>query len=132
MLKIKRSIYEAIITHLLSAYPLEACGLLAGKGNQVTRLYQIKNILQSPTAYEMDAKQQITAMLDIETNGWSMVAIYHSHPHGPQIPSETDIQLAYYPEAFYVIVSLENKNKPVFRVFKIQDGHAHEVDWKIE
>ena len=131
MLKIKRPLYTQLLYHLQTADPLEACGFLAGRGNVVEQIYIINNILQSPTAYEMDPRQQLDAMLDMEANQWEMVAIFHSHPNGPQTPSETDIHLAYYPEAIYLIVSFENKSAPIMRGYKIQDKVVSEVSWQI-
>ncbi|MCP5098874.1 MAG: M67 family metallopeptidase [Chloroflexi bacterium] len=131
IVQIKRPFYKKMVEQLQSAYPLEACGLFGGQGWLTTQIYPIDNILQSPTAYEMDASQQIRAMLDMEAHGWEMLAIYHSHPHGPQIPSETDIQLAYYPEAIYLIVSFVNQNNPILRAFQIQKESIYEVQWEV-
>ena len=131
MLNIKKEHYDAMIAHLQAAYPLEGCGLLAGNGRFSTQIYCIDNILRSPVAYEMDPHQQISAMLEFEEWGESMLAIFHSHPTGPQIPSETDIRQAYYPEAIYLIVSFENKNAPVTRAFQIVDQQVSEVAWQI-
>lgn len=125
MLTIERPYLNQILAHLQACYPLEGCGLLAGdEQGRITAVYPIDNILQSPTAYEMEASQQIQAMLDLEFCGWQLIAIYHSHPQGPETPSPTDIALAYYPEAATIIVSLQNRAVPVIRVFQIL---AHEV-----
>ena len=131
MLKIKRPFYTAMIHHLQTVYPLEACGFLAGRDDTVEHIYAIDNILQSRTNYEMDAKQQLGAMLDMETNGWELIAIFHSHPNGPQTPSETDIKLAYYPESIYLIISFEQKERPIMRGFKIKDDNSSEIVWEL-
>lgn len=120
-----------MIAHVQAEYPLEACGLLSGNGRFVQHLYRIDNILNSPTAYEMDPQQQIQAMIEFESRGETMLAIFHSHPTGPQLPSETDIHQAYYPEALYLIISLENKEEPVTRAFQIIDNAVHEQSWQI-
>lgn len=131
-LVIKRPLYQAMLEHLQVNYPLEACGILAGKANQATHLYAIDNILKSPVAYEMDPRQQIQAMLELEENGWDMIAIFHSHPTGPETPSTTDVAQAYYPECIYVIVSLADQVRPVTRGFLMNDGRYHEVKISIE
>ncbi len=95
----------ALLAHAEAERPNEACGLLAGKGGQVRRVYQVENIHHSPTVYEMNPAQQLAAFLDMEAAGWELLAIYHSHPVGPTEPSPTDIAQAYYPESIYVIVS---------------------------
>ncbi|VAW31515.1 hypothetical protein MNBD_CHLOROFLEXI01-4652 [hydrothermal vent metagenome] len=121
MLTIERPFLDQMLQHLQAEYPLEGCGLLAGDGmGWITAVYPIYNILQSPTNYEMDPRQQIQVFLNIEANGWQMVAIFHSHPQGPESPSPTDIALAFYPEAAHIIVSLQNRTAPIVRAFTIE------------
>ena len=120
-----------MIKHLQAAYPLEACGLLAGQTFVATRSYAVHNILQSPTAYEMDPLQQVRALLEIEALGDVLLAIYHSHPKGPPTPSATDVAQAYYPEAIQVIISLEAPTCPVVRAFTVIDGRVDEISWLV-
>jgi [CysO sulfur-carrier protein]-S-L-cysteine hydrolase len=120
MLTIERPFLNQIVDYLQACYPLEGCGLLAGdERGWVTAVYPITNILHSPTAYEMDPGQQLQAMLNLEAAGWQLLAIYHSHPHGPETPSPTDIALAFYPESAYIIVSLRERFEPAVRAFQI-------------
>ena len=83
----EKQVYEAVIAEGRQGYPLEICGLLAGTNGRITDHYPIHNSLQSQVAFEMDAKQQIETMLAIKAQGQQLLAIYHSHPHGPAIPS---------------------------------------------
>ncbi len=132
MLTINRPFLNQMLDHLQACYPLEGCGLLAGAGaRSVTAVYPIDNILQSPTAYEMDPQQQIQAMLALEAADWQMLAIYHSHPQGPEHPSTTDIAQAYYPEALHIIVSLREQTAPVVRAFRILGQEVVEQKIKI-
>jgi proteasome lid subunit RPN8/RPN11 len=132
VLYMKRPLFQAMLAHLQANYPLEACGILAGTANQALRLYTIDNILASPVAYEMDPKQQIQAMIELEAAGQEMVAIFHSHPTGPEWPSPTDVAQAYYPDSVYVIVSLADREQPVVRGFRIGNGRYHEVAISVE
>ncbi|MCP4415500.1 MAG: M67 family metallopeptidase [Chloroflexi bacterium] len=121
MLTIERPLLNQMLQHLQAEYPLEGCGLLAGKEDGwITAVYPIHNILQSPTKYEMDPRQQLHAFLDMEAKGWQLAAIFHSHPQGPDHPSPTDIALAYYPDATNIIISLRNRAAPVVRAFIIK------------
>ncbi len=132
MLTIKRPFLNQMLNHLQACYPLEGCGLLAGdEAGTVTAVYPIDNILQSPTAYEMDPQQQIQVMLTLEAADWQMLAIYHSHPQGPEQPSTTDIAQAYYPEALHIIVSLREQTVPVVRAFQILGQEVIEQKIKI-
>jgi proteasome lid subunit RPN8/RPN11 len=79
----------------------------------------------------MDPKQQLAAMIDMEEQGWDLIAIYHSHPNGPQVPSATDIDKAYYPEAAHLIVSLIDKAKPQVRAFYIVAGTVTEIPLQV-
>ncbi|MFQ5400542.1 MAG: M67 family metallopeptidase [Anaerolineae bacterium] len=124
--------YEQMLALVQAAYPLEACGLLAGQGERAAQLYPIDNILRSPTAFEMDPLQQVEAMLQIEAQGLELLAIYHSHPHGPQKPSASDVARAFYPETVQLIISLQERRRPVTRAFTIVDGHVREVPFLIE
>lgn len=128
MLNLKQSFYNQLIDHLQDEYPLEGCGILAGKAGEIFHLYPIANKLHSPTAYEMDPQQQLAAMLDIEDNDWEMTAVYHSHPQGPQTPSATDIAQAYYPDVIQVIVSLQDRSRPIMRGFLIDNGRVTEIE----
>lgn len=127
MLTIPKPLYNAMIQHLQDEYPLEACGLLAGKDGVVSRQYPIENILRSPVAYEMEPTQQIQAIIALEEAGLELAAIYHSHPQGPSAPSETDVALAYWPEAAYIIVSLQDRAAPQVRAFGILEGRVAEI-----
>lgn len=127
MLQMSRSVYDAMLIHVKSAYPLEACGLLAGQNGRIAHLYVIENILQSPVAFEMVPLQQVQAMLEIEAQGWALLAIYHSHPQGPEVPSPTDIARAYYREVGHLIISLRERAQPVVRAFTIRDGRVDEL-----
>jgi proteasome lid subunit RPN8/RPN11 len=67
---------------------------------------------------------------EIDDNEWDLLAIYHSHPHTQAYPSSTDVALAFYPDSLYVIVSLEEPEKPVVRAFRIVDKQITEVEVK--
>ena len=131
-LTIPKSIYEAIIRHVLAEYPLEACGILAGKNGRLHNHYPIDNTLQSPVAYEMEPHQQIQTMIEIEAQGWELTAIYHSHPQGAAYPSETDVAQAYYPDTIQLIVSLQDVKKPQMRGYTIIDGGITAVSLQIK
>ncbi len=124
MIEIQHLTYLTMLAHTQAAFPLEACGLLAGSHRQVRHLYIIENSLQSPTAYEMDGRQQLDAMLHIENQGLDLLAVYHSHPGGPSAPSATDIAQAYYPDLIQLIISLQDRSRPNVGAFTIVDGQV--------
>ena len=91
-----------------------ACGLLAGTAldgvGQVKIAIPVSNALHSPVRFRMAAEEQLAAFLHIEELGFELLAIYHSHPHGPASPSSTDLAEAFYPEALTLIWSGQTEN----------------------
>lgn len=112
----------ALIEHARSDFPYEVCGLLAGIGGRLTRHYRIPNAARSMTFYNMDARELLAAMNDMDDNEWDLLGIYHSHTHTEAYPSATDVELAFYANAVYLIVSLQDRERPVVRAFDIVDG----------
>jgi proteasome lid subunit RPN8/RPN11 len=95
--------WQGMFKHIQSHLPEEACGLLAGTGRQVLKVYPVANKLHSSVRFRMDEQALVNAMVDIEIRGWQLIAIYHSHPQGPCYPSLTDQQDHYYPDSLSVI-----------------------------
>jgi proteasome lid subunit RPN8/RPN11 len=131
MLQVENSVYMAMLAEGQAGYPLEVCGLLAGQNGRITHHRPIHNQLQSPVAFEMEPKQQIETMLAVEAQGKELIAIYHSHPHGPAMPSPTDIAQAYYPELVQFILSLKEQERPSLRAFTIIDGQVDEIPFSV-
>lgn len=118
-----QALYEQMLAHVLSDPTLERCGLLGGRAGVVDRVWPVPNALQSPVAYRMAGPEFATAMIGCE---FEPLGIFHSHPAGPSIPSSTDIAEAAYPEACYVVISLQTR-PPVVRGFTIVAGQVTEV-----
>jgi [CysO sulfur-carrier protein]-S-L-cysteine hydrolase len=121
-LYLSREHLDSIIDHAKAESPNEVCGIIAGHEGQTVKVYAGKNVEQnSDTRFSMDPQQQFGIMQEMAANGWEMMAIYHSHPTSPAYPSETDVNLAYYPDAVCLIVSLAI-SPPEARAFRIVDG----------
>jgi proteasome lid subunit RPN8/RPN11 len=127
MLILAPGLLESVIDHAKDMYPQEGCGLLTGR-ESATRFVPMENILGSSAAYEMDPAQLISVLRDLRSAGEQLVAIYHSHPHGPARPSTSDIERAYYPEAAHLIVSLAELERPQAAAFRIVDGRSFEIE----
>jgi proteasome lid subunit RPN8/RPN11 len=122
VLKITGKIYQEIIDHARAGFPLEICGILGGKGDIVSAIYRMVNTDAKSDHFMMDPREQIAVMKDLRAKGLEMTAFYHSHPEGPEYPSAEDIRLAFYPDVYSVIVSLEELDSPVLNAFTIRDG----------
>ncbi|WP_376789621.1 M67 family metallopeptidase [Thermoflexus sp.] len=117
---------QRILTHVQAEWPLEACGLLGGIGRRVLAVYPTRNELASPIRYRVHPEDLIRVIHELEEREWELVGIYHSHPHGPPVPSATDVAEAYYPEAVYVIAA-PVQGEWRLRAFRIMDGAVQEV-----
>ncbi len=123
---IQKNHLSEMIQSINADLPNESCGLLAGSKNQSLKVFPITNILKNPVRYQMDPEQQIKALIEIEENDFDLLAIYHSHPAGPAIPSLTDVAEAMYPESVFLIFS-PGSDQWNFRGFMIQQGDVQEV-----
>jgi proteasome lid subunit RPN8/RPN11 len=112
-------------THVARQIPLEACGLLAGKNEQVKKVLFVRNQAQSPVRYVMDPYEQLKAFNWIESHDLDLLGIFHSHPTGPETASATDIAEAAY-EVVYLIWSLSDGIWKA-RGFYIDNGQALDV-----
>ena len=126
-LVISQYLLQKIREHCLEEKPMEACGILTGKDGRVLHAYATASARPSPIYYEVLPEHQERVLRETADRGESLIAIYHSHPTAPAIPSATDIRLAvHYPEALRVIVSLVRGTD--VRAFRIRDGRSRPVD----
>jgi proteasome lid subunit RPN8/RPN11 len=128
-LKLTREHWLTMQRYVNEHAPLEACGLLAGKNNTVQAVLEIRNQAHSPVRFVMDPQEQLTAFNWIDSNALDLLAIFHSHPAGPEVISETDIAEAAY--AVVHIICSQKKGKWRGRGFWIEGGQASEVTLEI-
>ena len=124
-LTLRKKQWDEMHTHVAQQTPLEACGLLAGKNDQVEKVLPVQNQAQSPVRYVMDPYEQLKAFSWIESHDLDLLGIFHSHPTGPETASATDIAEAAY-EVVYLIWSL-NGGMWKARGFYIENGQALDV-----
>ncbi len=128
MLYLSKEQAEGLIRHAKEQLPNEACGILTGTGARVERIYHMANIDKSASSLFMAPQEQLNVMKKIRNLKLEMLGIYRSHPETKAYPSAHDLELAFYPEASYVIVSLEDKDSPVIRSFRIIEGKISEEE----
>ena len=131
MIKIPSSIHKEMVEHARMDFPLECCGILGGKGDDISQIYRMTNTDSSRVSYLMDPKEQIMVFKEMRNLGLELKAIYHSHPNHPAYPSMTDVNLAYYPEAVYIIISIKDNGDHEMRGFRIIDKEITETAIKI-
>lgn len=144
VLQLTEAHYQSLLHNASECFPNEACGLLAGEilarsGHptikRVLEVILIPNADPSPTWFRLNPELQRKAHWDMYRKGLQLAGIFHSHPASPAFPSRTDVAQAHwpgtdellYPDASWVIVSLQNPQKPLLRSFLIT-GHRHPLD----
>ena len=126
--KIPLKITQQILEHAQRFPEAEVCGLIGAENNNALSCYPITNTHQYPeTRFSLDSKEHIAAFKTMREQNETLFAIYHSHPHSAAEPSVIDIQLANYPEALYLIISLNTKGVLELRGFKINQQQSQEV-----
>ncbi len=121
ILLLKAAHRDQLIEHAKSAAPAECCGIITGtKEGAAVMICPLRNIAADPlVSYEAAPEDLFAAQKEMRARGEQLLAIYHSHPHSADPhPSETDVRLAYYPAAIYLIIGFES-NQPVMRAFRI-------------
>ena len=120
--------HATIIDHAMRDAPRECCGIIAGRDGVPLRLYETRNVAEGNRFFEIDPAQLIDLEFrELPAHGTEIVAIYHSHPESPAYPSPTDVELAYWPDAMFLICSLANRDQPEIRGFRIRNGAIDEV-----
>lgn len=128
MIALERSHYDEIVAHCQGEFPNEACGLVAGKEGIAVRVVPMRNADASPATYRFDPKEQFRVFDEMDDEGLDVYGIFHSHTHSEAYPSPTDRRQAFYPEAHYLILSLEDRSVPQLRGFRILEGEVTEED----
>lgn len=131
-IQIPRLIVNGILSHAQHSPEQEICGLIAARDGRPTRCVRVKNASREPGhLFAMDPKEQIDAMREFREQGEELFGIYHSHPHAPAAPSPRDLAEAAYPEALYLIVSLNTKGVLEMRGFHLRDHEVEGVDLEV-
>jgi proteasome lid subunit RPN8/RPN11 len=119
-MRIASDMLAEIVAHAREDAPNECCGMIASEDGSAVKVYRATNSAASPLRYEIDSRELYTIQTEIEDAGWDLGAIYHSHTRSAPYPSQTDINLALYPETLYVIVGVAG-DEPEVRAFRIAE-----------
>jgi len=132
---LKKQDYDEILAHALLNLPNEACGLLGGHRDgevkTVKKVYLLKNVDQSPEHFSLDPLEQFSVIKDIRSGNGVLLGNFHSHPSSPSRPSEEDKRLAFDGELSYLILSLQDKENPVLKSFRIKQADVSEEELQI-
>ena len=123
---------QRLIDHARAEYPNEMCGVIVGdrpaaSDGRALRWVPTRNRAASPLRYEIDPDDLYRLTIETDDADETFWAIAHSHTHSPARPSPTDIGLAFYPDAIYLLVSLAEE-QPVVAAWRIRDGQVYPVE----
>lgn len=135
MIRLSPNQADAVFAHATDAAPEECCGLLGGQPDgRVVNIYRLRNVaVHRENSYEAAPEDLFAAQREMRAREEQLIGIYHSHPRSTEpTPSQTDVRLAYYPQAVYFIVGLAGA-RPVMRAFRIseRDELWQEVEYAI-
>ncbi len=131
-IQLDRALINQIMAHAQRNPEREVCGLVSTKDGELQPLYPIANVAtDAGRLFAMDPRQQIDAMRRMREHGEQLFAIYHSHPHAPAEPSALDLEQAAYPEALYLIISLNTKGVLEMKGYRLQDKRLQPVELEL-
>jgi [CysO sulfur-carrier protein]-S-L-cysteine hydrolase len=129
--RISQALLDEIVEHARAEAPNECCGMIAAQDGVAVAVHRARNAAASPLRYEMDGMEQYKIQTAIEDGGYELGAIYHSHTRSDPEPSQTDINLAFYPDALYLIVGVKEE-EPDVRAWRIVDGAVSEAALEVQ
>lgn len=123
---------EALVRHARTEYPNEMCGVIVGDrpaadGGAPLRWAPARNRAASPLRYDIHPDDLYRLTVETDDAGEVFWAIVHSHTHSAPRPSLTDIGLAFYADALYILVSLADP-EPALAAWRIVGGEVFPVE----
>jgi len=125
--QITRSVYEALLAQARNTPETECCGLLGGRDGVITSIFPATNAANSATAFEIAPEELFSMFKQMRAEALQHLGIYHSHPHGPNLPSPADVKRAFYPDVAHVILSPNPRVAHPARAFRIHAGRFAEL-----
>jgi proteasome lid subunit RPN8/RPN11 len=142
-LRVPPGLFAAMVAQALAEQPLECCGLLAGvldgpsaaagpavRVGRVVERYPLVNAAASPVEYWSSPESMFAAHRAMRGRGLEVLAVYHSHPASPPVPSRTDRARNYSPDVVSLIISLTT-TPPTVRGWWLTDQAYREAEWEI-
>ena len=121
----RASTLATLADHARETYPIECCGLILRRDREeaVRRIRNIQDELHardpmryprtSRIAYYMDGKALLDVLNEVDRDGWTVAAFYHSHPDHAAYFSQEDTERAMfdgepiYPDTAYLVIALD-------------------------
>jgi proteasome lid subunit RPN8/RPN11 len=136
VLRVTRSVYDAIRAHGEETYPHECCGALlgcaTGDGWHIEAAVKAGNTRtdSAHNRYQIDPRELVKIEREARGQGLSIAGFYHSHPDHPAQWSATDFAEAHWIGCSYVITEVIQGNAAVTNSFLL--AGATEEDKRFE
>jgi proteasome lid subunit RPN8/RPN11 len=128
---IEPALLDALIEHALADAPNECCGVVAvtpGDPPLATAVHRAVNTAASALRFEVDPRELLRLIDEIDDAGQELGAIYHSHTRTPPYPSQTDVNFAAnWPGVEWIIIGVSDLDEPNVRSYLIDRGEIIEV-----
>jgi proteasome lid subunit RPN8/RPN11 len=134
-LTLPQAMIDEMVAHAREDLPNECCGIITAGADGALKLHRTRNAEASPFRYVIHPLDLLHIEQEMDAEGSKLHVIYHSHVASEARPSPTDIRMAswpgdppmdLYPGAYYVLVSLQDRDNPVVRAFQISSGEVTE------
>lgn len=126
-IRITKEAWNTMVAHARRDAPIEVCGYLGGRDNEIYKVYEMTNVDQSTEHFSFDPREQFDVVKGARKEGLTLIGCYHSHPATPARLSQEDLRLANDPYIIYFIVSLINP-EPEIRAFRVKKGETTGVE----
>lgn len=110
-LEIQERDLQELNDHAALCWPEEACALLVGVEHadgrrKITRIELARNIAEDPRRYfEVDPASRIRLEKELRQKEERILGLFHSHPDGVALPSDTDAQRIYEKDLSWLIAA---------------------------
>ena len=129
-MRISQALFDEMVAHAHADAPDECCGIIGTRDGEGVALHRATNIHHSPLKYEIGSDELYRISMALNDDDLEVGIIYHSHTRSDPYPSQTDVNLARYPDAVYVIIGVANGASDV-RAYTIRDGEITDADLKV-
>jgi proteasome lid subunit RPN8/RPN11 len=127
-LRLPTGVRDELIRHALTDYPREACGVLSGEPGAVTRIHPARNCEDADRQFEVDPRDLLSIVKDVNGADEQIIAIYHSHPSGSATLSERDLAFAAgWPGVVQIVVGVQGDEVDMRAYRPLSDSEAVEV-----
>lgn len=109
---------HSVLTAANAAYPFECCGVVLG-GRDIDSAVELPNVADDPAQHFVVCPEGLVqALVDARRRGLDVIGFFHSHPHGPPMPSDEDIAKGGPWAGYYQLIVSHDANGWLLKLFQ--------------